>query len=124
MKRVLLDQGLGRDTATALRRLGWDVIHVGEVGLATAEDRDIIQFAHRENRVCVTRDADFHAILALSGANGPSVVRIRMEDVSAEEMVRILLTVWAKYEARLEEGAVVTVKENKMRLRPLPIGKK
>ena len=76
MKRLLLDQGVPRDAAFILRSLGWDVIHVGEIGLAAAEDRQIIARAVEEGRVCVTLDLDFHALLALSGAERPSVIRV------------------------------------------------
>jgi predicted nuclease of predicted toxin-antitoxin system len=59
VKRLLLDQGVPRDAAFILRSLGWDVIHVGEIGLAAAEDRQIIARAVEEGRVCVTLDLDF-----------------------------------------------------------------
>jgi hypothetical protein len=38
----------------------------------------------------VTSDADFHALLALSGATGPSVVRIRIEGQPAEGLATLL----------------------------------
>ena len=62
MKRLLLDQGVPRDAALILRSLGWDVIHVGEIGLAAAEDSQIIARAVEEGRACVTLDSDFHAL--------------------------------------------------------------
>jgi predicted nuclease of predicted toxin-antitoxin system len=49
MKRILLDQGLAPAAATLLRAAGWDVIHVSEAGLDTAEDPEILEFA-RQNR--------------------------------------------------------------------------
>ncbi|WP_413201305.1 DUF5615 family PIN-like protein, partial [Nostoc piscinale] len=41
--KLLLDQGLPLSAATLLRNEGIDTIHVGEIGLSTAEDTEIIQ---------------------------------------------------------------------------------
>lgn len=67
MKRLLLDQGVPRSTAKILNAQCWDVLHVGDVGMSKADDRAILGYAGREHRVCVTLDADFHAIIALAG---------------------------------------------------------
>jgi predicted nuclease of predicted toxin-antitoxin system len=45
--------------------------HVGEIGMSKAADEEILAFALREHATLVTLDADFHAILAVSGASGP-----------------------------------------------------
>jgi len=79
MIRLLLDQGLPRGTASHLQREGWDVVHVGEIGMSRATDQEILDYARQENRVCVTLDADFHALLVLGSERSPSVVRIRIE---------------------------------------------
>ena len=121
MKRLLLDQGVARSAGDTLRALGWDVVHVGEIGLAQAEDVDIIEAARSQQRVCVTRDSDFHALLALSGEKLPSVIRIRIESLTGEGVARVLLTVFERFEDQLSRGAFVTVTAGKIRLRPLPI---
>jgi predicted nuclease of predicted toxin-antitoxin system len=36
-----------------------------------AEDADILEFARRDSRVCVTLDHDFHAHLATTGKDAP-----------------------------------------------------
>jgi predicted nuclease of predicted toxin-antitoxin system len=74
---VVLDQGVPRDAAGRLRDLGYECVHVGEVGMSMADDEEILRFAHEKNGIVVTLDADFHAILAVSGAEVPSVIRIR-----------------------------------------------
>jgi predicted nuclease of predicted toxin-antitoxin system len=73
MIKMLLDQGLPRTAASLLRERGWDVQHVSERGMSRAEDSAIIALARLEQRMVVTLDADFHALLAVSGATGPSV---------------------------------------------------
>lgn len=56
MKRVLLDQGLAPSAAVRLRAEGWDALHVIEVGLDRADDVEILNFARRDGRTCVTFD--------------------------------------------------------------------
>ncbi len=80
--RLLLDQGLPRSTVLPLRNAGIEAAHVGDRGLATASDAKILEVGLEEGRVVVTLDADFHAVLVLSGATGPSVIRIRVEHIS------------------------------------------
>lgn len=74
--KLLLDQGLPRNTAVLLRDASVDTIHVGEIGFSAAEDAEIIQKGLEE---IITLDADFHAILALTNAKKPSVIRIRLK---------------------------------------------
>jgi predicted nuclease of predicted toxin-antitoxin system len=52
---------------------------VAEIGFFTAEDREILAKAKEDGGVVITLDADFHALLALSGAISPSLIRIRIE---------------------------------------------
>ncbi len=81
--KLLLDQGLPRSTAHLLSVAGVDTAHVGEIGMSTAEDSAILAQGQAENRVVVTLDADFHTLLALSGAVSPSVIRLRLEGLKA-----------------------------------------
>lgn len=77
--RLLLDQGLPRSAVLHLHNAGIEAIHVGDRGLATASDSRILDIGRQEKMVVVTLDADFHALLALSGATEPSVIRLRIE---------------------------------------------
>lgn len=74
--KLLLDQGLPRSAAILLGESGLDTIHVADRSLSAAEDSEIIAAAKAENRIVITLDADFHALLALTGASSPSVIRI------------------------------------------------
>jgi predicted nuclease of predicted toxin-antitoxin system len=55
VKRILLDQGLGPRAATILRQHGWDAVHVSEIGMARAED---IQILERARSALVAQPAD------------------------------------------------------------------
>ena len=121
MIKVLLDQGLPRSAAGRLQVLGWAVQHVSERGMSRAEDAAIIELARQEQRVVVTLDADFHALLAVSGAESPSVIRIRTEGLKAEQIASLLQRVFAVAGNELSLGAMVTVQDEKIRIKRLPI---
>jgi predicted nuclease of predicted toxin-antitoxin system len=67
-----------------------DSIHVGNIGMATATDAEIIQKAIELNAAVVTFDSDFHSILANMGGTIPSVVRIRIEGLKASKLSKLL----------------------------------
>lgn len=123
MNRLLLDQGLPRSAAGILRERGWDALHVGDIGLAKAEDAEILEACRHQQRVCVTLDADFHALLAASGASSPSVIRIRIEGLRGPQVAALIEEVWART-APDETPAAITVRRQAIRLRRLPIGSK
>ena len=85
MIRLLLDEGLPRSAATLLSENGLDAVHVGELGMAGAADEAILEYARTSGSVIVTLDADFHSLLALSGASEPSVIRLRVQRLKAKD---------------------------------------
>ena len=90
--------------------------------MSRAADQEILAWAVEENGTVVTLDADFHTILAVSGATGPSVIRLRGQGLKAPAVVDIILSVLARFRAELEHGCMVTVKANKITCHKLPIG--
>ena len=121
--RLLLDQGLPRSTVLYLHNHGIEAVHVGDRGLGTASDSTIIDFGRQTGMVVVTLDADFHALLALSGLTGPSVIRIRIEGLRGEALARLLATILRVCGNDLLKGAMVSVTENGIRVRRLPVSR-
>ena len=121
MIRLLLDQGLPRSAADMLQKAGWDVVHTFDVGLSRATDMELLEFARRERRTVVTLDSDFHALLAVSNAGSPSVIRIRQEGLRGENLAALLTSVWPKVSQKIEKGALVSITESALRIRRLPI---
>ena len=120
--RLMLDQGVPLDAAALLRSFGYDCTHVGEIGMSRAADKEIVALAVQRSAVVVTLDADFHAILAVSGAQGPSVIRMRLQGLGAAEVVTVVRKVVAGFTDELESGALITVKALKTTCHRLPIG--
>ncbi|QDV13480.1 hypothetical protein CA51_33700 [Rosistilla oblonga] len=119
--KFLLDQGLPRSTVDYLRDSGVESEHVGALGLATASDDEILSVGRDRGAVVVTLDSDFHAILALSNASTPSVIRIRIEGLKGEAVANIIVAVVAGAAADLTAGATVTVTERRIAVRRLPL---
>ena len=119
--KLLLDQGLPRSAADLLRHAGIETIHVAEIGMSSAEDADIIRHGLEQQSVIVTLDADFHALLALSGASAPSVIRLRVEGLRAAQLVTLLEQLIEQFDEDLEQGSLLTVQQTRVRVRRLPL---
>jgi predicted nuclease of predicted toxin-antitoxin system len=90
--------------------------------MSKAADEEIVALSLERSAVVVTLDADFHAILAVSGAQGPSVIRMRLQGLGAAEVVEVVRKVLAGFEIELQNGALITVKALKTTCHRLAIG--
>ena len=118
---LLLDQGLPRSTVRFLRDSGISAQHTGDIDLAKASDETILRHAREQGQIVVTLDADFHTHLALSGAAGPSVIRIRLEGLQGQELASLLRAVLDRCRDELSSGAMVAVTGSGIRIRRLPL---
>lgn len=78
------------DLAADIAAFGHDVVHWSHIGDHRATDVSILNWARDHGRVLVTHDLDFAAILATTGAMGPSVLQIRQQDLLSDEVVRLV----------------------------------
>lgn len=60
--------------------------------------------------------------MAVSGAQGPSVIRMRLHGLGASEIVEVVRKTLASFEIELKRGALITVKALKTTCHRLPIG--
>ncbi|MCI0420145.1 MAG: DUF5615 family PIN-like protein [Acidobacteria bacterium] len=75
--RFLLDQDVYATTARFLMSLGHDVVPVAQIGLAQADDEDLLRSAQEQGRILVTRDRDFGALVFVN-ALGSGVLYLRV----------------------------------------------
>ena len=121
--RFLVDNALSPVVAERLRQAGHDAVHVRDYAMQNSDDGAIFDRAAREERVVVSADTDFGTILALRRERRPSVIlfRKRSGNRSAEQVSSLLANLPALF-ADLDRGAVVVIEDDRLRIRPLPIG--
>lgn len=79
------------------------------------------RLAAGEKAAVDTLDADFHAILARSGASGPSVIRLRIEGLRADVAATIIQHVLVRWADAIRSGAMISVRTTPAAVRRLPI---
>jgi predicted nuclease of predicted toxin-antitoxin system len=119
--RVVVDMNLGGSWVGGLSAAGIDAVHWSSVGHPTAPDAEIFAWAALNDRVILTCDLDFTDILASSGANKPSVLVLRVRDVTALSMGRAVANVLLRQEDALKQGALIMLDAARSRLRVLPL---
>ena len=119
--RFLADMGLARSTVAFLRARRHDAVHLRDQGLQRLSDDKIVAKAVTEDRVILTHDLDFGRIVAISGATVPSVITFRLQDMRPAQVNGYLAEVLARFTAELKAGALVSVNERAIRVRPLPV---
>ncbi|MBI3911790.1 MAG: DUF5615 family PIN-like protein [Armatimonadetes bacterium] len=87
--RLLLDQNLPARLARALTDLYPGSLHVWDVGLQSATDQAVWDYARGEGLVIVSKDSDFRQHSFLFGFP-PKVVWIRLGNCSTKEIEQVL----------------------------------
>ena len=119
--KILIDMNLSPAWVSVLEEEGHIASHWSTIGSLDASDRDILLWAKVNGYVLFTHDLDFGAILAATQAEGPSVIQIRAQDVSPDHAKNLLLNIVNKFSEILLQGALISVDEEKSRVRLLPL---
>lgn len=120
--KFLVDQNLSPTLASLLRTAGHDVVHTGDIDLATADDHSILTTAAQQDPVVVSADTDFGTLLAQSGVGSPSFLLLRLRSPRrARQLADLLLANLAAVTDDLDNGAIVVLEDERVRVRRLPI---
>lgn len=120
--KFLIDANLSPRLAELLAAAGHDAIAVREIGLASASDDEILDRAAEEDRIVVSHDTDFGALLAFRRSSKPSFVLIRSSDpLTVDEQAELLIANVDAVAADLRSGAIVTFARGHLRVRQLPV---
>ncbi len=113
---------LPRGLAEWLRIAEHDAEHASDVGLSRSADCDIMAYADLQQRTVVTADLDYPRLLALTGADGPSVILFRGGDWSDTEVIARMNDVLARFAEDEIVQSILVIQRDRMRRRRLPIG--
>ena len=116
--RFLADVGVDQRVVDWLREQGHEVAHLRDEGLHRMADEDVFAKAIAEDRIVLTFDLDFGEIEALSRGRKASVVLFRLHNTRTPHVIDRLAAAIAGAPVALADGAVVTVEESRIRIRP------
>ncbi|RJP46479.1 MAG: hypothetical protein C4548_02720 [Desulfobacteraceae bacterium] len=119
--KIVLDMNLTPDWVPLLAQAGHTAVHWSTIGSPRAKDREIMTWARERGQVVFTHDLDFGAILAATAAVSPSVLQIRTQDPTPEHCGEVILNTLQRHAKALEDGALISVDENRARVRLLPL---
>ncbi len=113
--RLLLDQMLDIEVATTLRGEGCDVVRTDEIGMARADDAQIMERAIRDDRTVVTLDEHFGDWVVLPLSKHPGVIRVKANPATTTRILGILIPFLQRERKRKFQNQLVIVKESSIR---------
>jgi predicted nuclease of predicted toxin-antitoxin system len=119
--KILLDMNISPKWIEPLNAAGFDTIHWSLVGPYDAPDSVLLEWAKQHAYVVFTHDLDFGAILAATGADAPSVVQLRDQDLDPRAAETFVKESLARFRKQLEAGALITLDRRRSRARVLPL---
>lgn len=119
--RLLADVHISPKTVADLQKQGYEIMRSSEFLPANAPDINILEFARTENWVVLTQDLDFSMLVALSRYSQPSLITLRLSSAKPDIVTKRLLDVLSQIEKALQEGSAITVQDESIRIRKLPV---
>jgi predicted nuclease of predicted toxin-antitoxin system len=119
--RFFIDNALPPRLAGLLLAAGHDAVHVRAYGMHAASDEEILARALREDRIVLSADTDFGAILAAQESEYPSFILFRSPNLLvAQDYLNMLLPALGVLEPELASGCVAVFRHGRLRVRKLP----
>lgn len=116
--KFLTDQDVYGATVRFLRGLGHEVMPVAQLGLAQAEDAELLRVAQKRDCLFVTRDRDFGGLVFVHGS-GTGVIYLRILPSAQSPVHAELATVLTLYSEEVLRRVFVVVEPGRHRIRKL-----
>lgn len=120
--KLLIDQDVYALTVRLLQAAGHDVLTVAAALGPCASDEDILRAAQHTQRVLITRDADFGALVFVRRIPA-GVIYLRITPATLRDVHAQLLHVLATHGVDELSTAFTVVEARRYRMRKLPTGR-
>jgi predicted nuclease of predicted toxin-antitoxin system len=118
--KFLIDNALSPALSNLLSAAGHDSVHVRDRQLQHADDEKIFEAAVAEERIVISADTDFGTLSSFSGSKRVSVILFRHPSPRRpEQQARLLLSNLPAFEDELGQGAIVVLRQDRIRVRRL-----
>lgn len=108
---LLVDNQLPLALAPYLAANGWECVHVQDVGLASADDSAIWQYAKDRNLIIISKDEDFQALANRQRSIPPQVVWVRLGNCRKAALLKASAKILPALRDKLAAGdAVVEIR--------------
>lgn len=119
--KFLLNENISPSLAGKLSTIKIDSVHVRDVDLIGHPDTRIIEYAIIQDFIIITHDLDYSRIISLSAKEKPSVITVRVDKISSEILFSLIKNNIDNLKSYLQKGALITMEEDKIRFRLLPV---
>lgn len=120
--RFLVDENLSFHVAQLLTDAGHDAVHVRDLEKIGASDAALVHLASQSDRIIISADTDFGALLAHARAVKPSVILVReITGLRSPDLAKIILGHLEILESDLQTGAIAAFTKTGIRVRALPL---
>ncbi len=113
--RVLADSCVAGQAVAAMRAAGWDVRWSAEADRDPG-DTALLGIAHRDGRILITIDKDYGELAVMH--RHPHSGIVRLVGLSALTQGVYAMSACTRYAKELAHGAIVTVEQGRVRVRP------
>lgn len=116
--KLLLDEDISPRVAVNLRHLGYDTIHLRDVGMKGSKDSQVIAYARDSGRCLVTLDADFADIRSYPPGSHYGIIRLRLKFAPSSAIITSLSSLLTRLiQIPMEKGVLVVSDGHRYRIR-------
>lgn len=116
--RILTDENIEHLAVEWLKSAGHDVLSARDISLGITDDA-IVLAAQQTNRVLLTRDRDFGALVIRQKMAIPGICLVRISTALGPIGLAMFKTAWQQIHERIP-GNFVVISRHGIRVRPLP----
>lgn len=108
--RLFLDQMIDSSVAVVLRDLGHDVECTAQVGMARADDLEILEYCIEQDRILVTLDEHFGDWTVARLTKHPGVIRLKVKPANTRTIQTALVAFLKRHSNRDFRNLLAIVK--------------